>query len=137
VIWTPRLCENQRKHDHVMAFIRQDGRLTIRMIADELNINERTVHEIVTQDLKVRKLCAKIVPKNWNDDQQAGRKEVSMEMIERLETEQDLLFFFWTSPSSGILETSFKPFNHFYRYSVSTRFLIVVQIFWNHLCTEN
>jgi hypothetical protein len=34
--------------DSVRAFIRQDRRLTIRMIVDELNINECTVHQIVT-----------------------------------------------------------------------------------------
>jgi hypothetical protein len=35
--------------DRMGAFIRQDRRLTIRMITDELNINECTVHQIVTQ----------------------------------------------------------------------------------------
>jgi hypothetical protein len=45
------------------AFIRQDRRLTIRMIPDELNINERTVHQVFTQDLDMRKLCAKMVKK--------------------------------------------------------------------------
>jgi hypothetical protein len=49
--------------DHVRAFIRQDLRLTIRMIAGELNINECRVHKIVAQDLNMRKLCAKMVPK--------------------------------------------------------------------------
>jgi hypothetical protein len=37
------------------------------MIADELIINECTVHEIVTQDLDKRKVCAKLVPKNLNE----------------------------------------------------------------------
>jgi ribosomal protein S25 len=57
--------------DRVRAFIRQDRRLTIRMIADELNINECMVRQIVTKDLNVRKLFAKMVPKNSHDDQKA------------------------------------------------------------------
>jgi hypothetical protein len=31
---------------------------------------------------------------------------------------------------------SFEPFKHFRRHFVSTHFLIVVKIFWNHLCTH-
>jgi hypothetical protein len=49
------------------------------------------VHQIVTQDLNMRKVCAKRVPKNLNDDQKAGRNEVSTEMTEHLETESDFL----------------------------------------------
>jgi hypothetical protein len=59
--------------DHVRAFIRQDRLLTIRMIADKLNINGCKVHQVVTRDLNMRKVCAKIVPKNSNDDQKARR----------------------------------------------------------------
>jgi hypothetical protein len=72
--------------ERVGAFIRQDRRLTFRIITDELDINECTVHQIVTQNLNMRKLCAKMVLKNFNDDQKARRNEVSAEMLEWLET---------------------------------------------------
>jgi hypothetical protein len=39
------------------------------MITDELN--EYTVREIVTQDLNMRNVCAKLVPKHLNDGQKA------------------------------------------------------------------
>jgi gamma-glutamyl phosphate reductase len=61
------------------------------MIADVLKANECTVHRIVTQDLNMRKLCAKMVAKNLNDDQNARRNKVSAEMLERLETESNFL----------------------------------------------
>jgi hypothetical protein len=61
------------------------------MIADELNINECTVQRICTQDLNMRKVYAKMVPKNLKDDRKAGRNEVWIEMIERLEIEPDFL----------------------------------------------
>jgi hypothetical protein len=48
----------------VRASIHQDRRLTIGMIADELNDNEYVLHQIVTQDLNMRKVCAKMGPKN-------------------------------------------------------------------------
>jgi hypothetical protein len=49
--------------DHARAFIRQNRGLTIRKIAIEVNINECTVHQIVTQDLNMRTVFAKMVPK--------------------------------------------------------------------------
>jgi hypothetical protein len=41
------------------------------VIANEVNINECAVHQIVTQDLNMRKLCSKMVSENLNDDQKA------------------------------------------------------------------
>jgi hypothetical protein len=73
----------------VRALIRQDRRLTIRMIHDELN--ESTIHQIATQDLIMRTVCKKLFPENLNDDQNASRNEVSAEMLEHLETEPDFL----------------------------------------------
>jgi gamma-glutamyl phosphate reductase len=59
------------------------------MIAIELN--KCTLHQIVTQVLNMRAVCAKMVPENQNDDQKARRKEMSAEILERLEIEQDFL----------------------------------------------
>jgi hypothetical protein len=49
-------------------YIRQDRRFTIQVIADELNINECTVHPAVAPDFNTRRVCAKIVPTHLNDD---------------------------------------------------------------------
>jgi hypothetical protein len=54
------------------------------MIADELN--ECMVHQIVTQNLNMRKVCAKVVPKNVNDNQKAHQNKVLAEMLQLLET---------------------------------------------------
>jgi hypothetical protein len=54
------------------------------MIANDFNINECTDHQIVTQDFNVRKLYAKMDPKNLNDDQKACQNEASAEMLGRL-----------------------------------------------------
>jgi hypothetical protein len=62
------------------------------MIADELNNNECTIHQIVTQYLNMRKVCTKLVPESCNDDRNAGGNKVSAEMLERLETETDFLY---------------------------------------------
>ncbi|GFV95908.1 protein GVQW3 [Trichonephila clavipes] len=48
----------------VRDILRSDRRLTVKMIGEELNLNRTTVHQILTNELKMRKICAKMVPKN-------------------------------------------------------------------------
>ncbi|GFV72000.1 HTH_48 domain-containing protein [Trichonephila clavipes] len=48
----------------VWDFVRSDRCLTVRMIGEELNLNHATVHQILTNELKMRKIYAKMVPKN-------------------------------------------------------------------------
>ena len=60
--------------ERVRFLVRSDGRLTLRMINSELNLNRFTVHQILTQDLD---MCAKVVPKNLTTEQKANRRDVS------------------------------------------------------------
>jgi hypothetical protein len=52
----------------------------------------------------MRKVCAKMVPKKLNDDQKACLNEVSAEMLERLETEPDVLNRIITADESWFFE---------------------------------
>ena len=62
--------------ERVRSLARSDRRLMLRMISSELNFNRLTVHQILTQDLVMRKVCAKIVPKNLTTEQKANRRDV-------------------------------------------------------------
>ena len=57
------------------SLVRSDRRLTLRMISSELNLNRFTVHQISTQDLEMRKVCAKMVPKNLTTEQKANQRD--------------------------------------------------------------
>ena len=59
----------------VGALVRSDRRITVRMIASELNLNHATVHQILTEELAMKKLCAKFVPKNLTIEQKDNLKE--------------------------------------------------------------
>ncbi|GFS53965.1 uncharacterized protein TNCV_3761831 [Trichonephila clavipes] len=48
----------------VRDLVRSDRRLTVRMVGEELNLNHTTVHQISTNELKMRKICTKMVLKN-------------------------------------------------------------------------
>ncbi|GFX47142.1 HTH_48 domain-containing protein [Trichonephila clavipes] len=47
----------------VRDLVGSDRRLTVRLIGKELNLNHTTVHQILINELKMRKICAKMVPK--------------------------------------------------------------------------
>ena len=69
--------------------VRSDLRLTLRMISSELNLNWFTVHQVLTQDLDMRKVCTKMVPKNFTNEQKANRRDVCLDFLDRLEREPE------------------------------------------------
>lgn len=75
----------------VRALVRQDRRLTIRMLSGELNINRETVRKILIEDLSMKKLCAKMVPKNLSEEQKHVRMTVAQDCLEQLENDPKLL----------------------------------------------
>ena len=55
--------------ERVKQMVRANRRLTVRMIAEELSINKDTVWSIITENLEMHKVCAKMVPKLLSEDQ--------------------------------------------------------------------
>jgi transposase-like protein len=43
--------------------LRENGRLTVRSTAEQVDIERETVRKILTENLDMRKVCAKMVPK--------------------------------------------------------------------------
>ena len=52
---------------HVKAVLDRDRRLNVQLIAEEVGLPKTDVHRIITEDLHMRKICAKLVPKNFSD----------------------------------------------------------------------
>ena len=46
--------------ERVNTLVRSDRRLTLRMLSEQLNLNRFTVHQILTEHLHMRKVCAKM-----------------------------------------------------------------------------
>ena len=74
--------------ERVRPLVRSDCRLT-RMISSELNLNQFTIYQILTHDLDMRKVCAKMVPKNLTTEQKANWKDVYHDLLDRLEREPE------------------------------------------------
>ena len=70
---TSRTEENIAKILKVRQIVRENRRLTVRSIAEQVNIDRETVRKILTEDLDMRKVCAKIVPKELTEEQKQRR----------------------------------------------------------------
>ena len=55
--------------EKVRELVRTDRRLTIRMMADQLGIDKELVRSILVDNLGMRKVCAKMVPRLLSEDQ--------------------------------------------------------------------
>ena len=72
----PTTSRTNENVERVREKVRSDRRLTVRMIADELSMNSERVWRIITEDLGMRKVCAKMVPRLLNDGQKENRVQV-------------------------------------------------------------
>ena len=71
------------------AVLRSNRRLTVKMIGSELNLNHQTVHDILIEELGMRKICAKLVPKKPHHRKKPeNRRNVCLDLLERVENEE-------------------------------------------------
>ncbi|XP_066965661.1 protein GVQW3-like [Macrobrachium rosenbergii] len=71
----------------VKAVLDTDRRMDIRLIADEVRIPKTVVHRIVTGDLSMGKICAKLVP----EEQKETRLSICQDIVNLLSTEPNML----------------------------------------------
>ena len=90
--------------ERVKQMVRADRRLMVQMIAEELSINKGTVWSIITENVEMRKVCTKMVPKMLSEDQKQQIVTVCQDIIERLEDDPDLLKRVITGDESWIFE---------------------------------
>jgi transposase len=64
---TSRTDEHNAKFRQI---VRENRRLTVRNIPEQLNIGRETVKKILTGDLDMRKVCAKVVPMELTEEQE-------------------------------------------------------------------
>jgi len=67
---TSRTEENIQK---VCLIVRENRRLMIISIAEQVDIDRKTVRKILTEHLDMRKVCAKMVPKELTEEQKQRR----------------------------------------------------------------
>ena len=69
---TQRRCANVER---VRQSVRSDRRLSVRLMAEELNLNTETVRKIFKDDFGTRKISAKMVPRLLSDEAKKNPSE--------------------------------------------------------------
>jgi transposase len=72
---SPSTSRNDENIDRVHSLVLSDRRMTIQMIANEFQIGKTSAYSILAEDLEMRKICAKIVPKLLIPEQKFRRKQ--------------------------------------------------------------
>ena len=61
------------------------------MIADTVKMNLATVYLILTEELGMRKICAKMVPRNLTEQQQDSQLSICPDLLEQVEADPELM----------------------------------------------
>ena len=83
-------------------FIDKDSRVSIETISAQFDVSVGNVHTIIREELKMRKICAKIVPKAFREDQKERRCHDSREMVELINSDPAVLHALVTCNESWI-----------------------------------
>ena len=79
----PATSSTEESITKIRQIVRENLRLTVRSIAEHVNINRDTVRKILTEDLDLRKVCAKMVPKELTEEQKQRRVTIFEDLLER------------------------------------------------------
>ncbi|XP_060518460.1 protein GVQW3-like [Cylas formicarius] len=83
----PSTSRTAQNVDRLRVRVLGDRRVSLRMLGDELGINKETIRQMLHEDLGMRKVCAKMVPKVLTVEQKELRLTICEDMISRIEEE--------------------------------------------------
>ena len=79
----PSTSRNEEVIAKVRKSVRNNRRLTVREIADDCGISVGSCDAILTDDLHMKRVCAKFVPRLLTDDQREQRQTIARDLSER------------------------------------------------------
>ncbi|UYV78693.1 hypothetical protein LAZ67_16002432 [Cordylochernes scorpioides] len=87
----PSTSTTEEKINEVEKMILANRRITVREVAEELNISIGSCHSIFINDLGMRRVAAKFVTKLLNCDQKQHRMNIANEMLDSVRDDPNLL----------------------------------------------
>ncbi|UYV65997.1 K02A2.6-like [Cordylochernes scorpioides] len=87
----PSTSTTDEKINEVEKMILANRRITVREVAEDLNISIGSCHSIFINDLGMRRVAAKFVPKLLNCDQKQHRMNIANEMLDSVRDDRNLL----------------------------------------------
>ena len=88
----------------VRQLVRSDRCLTIRVIANEVGMDEQMVRTILFDTLGMRKVCAKMVPRLLTEEQKAQRLNACRDILQQMEADEKLLKNVITGDESWVFQ---------------------------------
>jgi len=79
----PSTSRNEEMMAKVKTIVRNNWRLTVRERADDCGISVGSCDAILTDDLHMKRVCAKFVQRLLTDDQSEQRQTISRDLFER------------------------------------------------------
>ncbi|UYV80511.1 hypothetical protein LAZ67_19000393 [Cordylochernes scorpioides] len=105
----PSTSTTDEKINEVEKMILANRRITVREVAEDLNISIGSCHSIFINDLGMRRVAAKFVPKLLNCDQKQHRMNIANEMLDSVRDDLNLLQRVITGDEAGVVHHEFLP----------------------------
>jgi len=80
-------CHNDDIVEKISQLLLQNRHLSLRMLADEVNIGKDTVRKIVVEDLRKRKICSHFVPHSLTPEQKDRRIAACRDLIATVDSD--------------------------------------------------
>lgn len=87
----PSSSQTNENVDRVREIIRNNRRLTIREMSEEVEISYGSCQYKLTNDLAMRRISVKFVPRILTDEQKPNRIAISQELFERVQNDVEFL----------------------------------------------
>ena len=85
----PTECRNDNNVERISQLLLQNHHLSLRMLANEVNIGKDTVRRIVVEDLRKRKICSRFVPHSLTPEQKDRRIAACRDLIATADSDPD------------------------------------------------
>ncbi|UYV83277.1 hypothetical protein LAZ67_23000390 [Cordylochernes scorpioides] len=105
----PSTSTTDEKINEVEKMILANRRITVREVAEDLNISIGSCHSIFINDLGMRRVAAKFVPKLLNCDQKQHRMNIANEMLDSVRDDPNLFQRVITGDEAGVVHHEFLP----------------------------
>ncbi|UYV80849.1 hypothetical protein LAZ67_19001982 [Cordylochernes scorpioides] len=103
----PSTSTTDEKINEVEKMILANRRITVREVAEDLNISIGSCHSIFINDLGMRRVAAKFVPKLLNCDQKQHRMNIANEMLDSVRDDPNLFQRVITGDEASVVHHEF------------------------------
>ena len=102
--WYERFRSGRESVDKIKGWMTVSHKLTIREIAEELNIAYGSAKDILVYDLGLRRVAAKLVPKDLNFMQKRDRVDVAKDILSKVDSDSSFMKRIITADKTWIYE---------------------------------